>query len=165
MWTEPRAALRNYSARQCCRTGTVGTVTFWLAEPEPELVKKSEPEPELDIKLCIWFPSFKIFFIHIYNKLDKTYKKFSLQKSLLCKKARFFRQKFSGKFAFFWSRSQSKELGRGPSGIVSTFWRKVSLCGLQRSKEAVQITIILTVEWFVLSCRTSLCLFIIKEYE
>ncbi len=24
--------------------------------------------------------------------------------------------------------AQSKELGRGPSGIVSTFWRKVSPC-------------------------------------
>ncbi len=63
------------------------------------------------------------------------------------------------------SGTQSKELGRGPSEIVSTFWRKVSLCRLQRSKEAVQITIILTEEWFVLSCRTSLCLFIIKEYD
>jgi hypothetical protein len=64
-----------------------------------------------------------------------------------------------------WILPQSKELGRGPSEIVSTFWRKVSLCRLQRSKEAVQITIILTEEWFVLSCRTSLCLFIIKEYD
>ncbi len=38
---------------QCCGTGsgTVGTVTFCLVELE--LVKKSEPEPELDIKLCI----------------------------------------------------------------------------------------------------------------
>ncbi len=43
-------------------TGTVGTVTFWLVEPEQLLVKKSEPE--LDIKLCSWFPSFNIFFIH-----------------------------------------------------------------------------------------------------
>jgi len=42
--------------------------------------------------------------------------------------------------------AQSKELGRGPSEIVSTFCRKVSLCRLQRSKEAVQITIILTEE-------------------
>ncbi len=30
---------------QSCGTATVGTVTFLLAEPEPELVKKSEPEP------------------------------------------------------------------------------------------------------------------------
>ncbi len=33
-----------------------GAVTFWLVE--------QEPEPKLDIKLCIWFPSFQIFFIH-----------------------------------------------------------------------------------------------------
>jgi hypothetical protein len=33
---------------QCCGTGTgtVGTVTFCLVEPEPELVKMLEPEPE-----------------------------------------------------------------------------------------------------------------------
>ncbi len=30
---------------QRCGTGTVGTVTFWLVEPEPQLVEKSEPEP------------------------------------------------------------------------------------------------------------------------
>ncbi len=33
------ASARVWSAnqKQCCGTGTVGTVTFWLVEPEPEL--------------------------------------------------------------------------------------------------------------------------------
>ncbi len=58
---------------------------------------------------------------------------------------------------------QSKELGRGPSGIVSTFWRKVSLCRLQRSKEAVCITNISYWRLILCSCRTSFCLFINKK--
>ena len=60
------------------------------------------------------------------------------------------------------SASQSKELGRGPSGIVSTFWRKVSPYRWQRSNEAVQMTIILIEEWFVSNYRTSFCLFMTK---
>ncbi len=58
---------------------------------------------------------------------------------------------------------QSKELGRGPSGIVSTFWRKVSPYRWQRSNEAVQMTIILIEEWFVSNYRTRFCLFMTKN--
>jgi len=40
-------------------------ILYLVPVPEPKLI--TVPEPELDIKLCVWFPSLKIFFIHILS--------------------------------------------------------------------------------------------------
>jgi hypothetical protein len=61
----------SYRQRRGTGTGTVtvGTITFCLMEPEPELVKKSEPE--LDINLCIDYLHLTFFHSHFKINLLK----------------------------------------------------------------------------------------------
>ncbi len=68
-----------------------------LEKSEPELITVPEPEP--DIKWCIWFPYFNIFFIQFLQQIWWNFKK-----NFPCKKAynvARFSKKFFEKFAFY----------------------------------------------------------------
>ncbi len=78
---------------------------------EPELVKKSEPEPEpwlitvpepeLDIKFCSWLPSFNIFSFTFYNKFVEIYKLFPCKTAYYVKRPKNFQFFFVEKFSFY----------------------------------------------------------------
>ncbi len=53
------------------------------------------PEPELDIKLCIWLPSLKKFFFTFYNKFVDFYNLFPCKTAYYVKRKHIFKEKFA----------------------------------------------------------------------